>query len=469
MPAEFQKKELRMYLTHMNWKRCLRAGRWPVLVLVLGLAQISTAQVIMRVQGDAPITADQRAAAVEEVSTALLKTYVFPDTAEEMAGLIGRKLKDGAYDGMDNGPRFCSTLTEDLRSISKDKHLRVMYTGLPGEGGAEDPDPDKEDRQRQERIEQQRRSNFDFQKLEILEGNVGYLRLNSFTGTELSGATAVAAMNFLANCDAVIFDLRGNGGGNPSLIQLITSYFIEEPTHLNSFYIRESDTTRQFWTAEHVEGPRMAGVDVYVLTSSYTFSGAEEFSYNMQSLKRGTLVGETTGGGAHPVNFVSFPEIGISMSLPFGRAVNPVTGTNWEGTGVVPDIAVPAEKALDTAHMEALKKLSEKADSPQRKDELARAGRIIKARIDPVVFDEAAMAEYAGSYGDRKIFVEDGKLLYRRGEMPQRELIALGDDQFIFEGVADFVLQIERNEAGQITAATGIYGNDQRDVSPRDE
>ncbi len=460
-----------MKLNEKSWKRYLLAGRWPVLALslVLGLTPLSSAQVIIRAPADAPISAEQRAAAVEKVSAALLKTYVYLDTAEKMATHISQQLERGAYDGLDNGPRFCSTLTEDLRGISHDRHLAVMFSGLPVEYAAADPDPAEEERQRQQRFDQQRRRNFDFQKIEILEGNVGYLRLNSFTGSETSGDTAVAAMNFLAHCDAIIFDLRGNGGGDPSLIQLITSYFVDEPTHLNSFYIRESDITNQFWTAAHVEGPRMTGADLYVLTSSYTFSGAEEFSYNMKALKRGTLVGETTGGGAHPVSFISFPEIGISMSLPFGRAVNPITGTNWEGTGVEPDIAVAAEKALDTAHMEALRRLAEEADSPERAAELARARRIIKARVDPVVFDEDAMAEYAGSYDDRRIFVQDGTLLYRRGDMPQREMIALGDDQFVFEGVDDFVLQFDRNEKGRITAAIGIYGNGQKDVSPRDE
>jgi len=460
-----------MKLAQYRLKNSVCAGGWPVLflALTLGLAQAAPAQVRMRAPAGEPMTAARRAAVVEEVSTALIKTYVFLDKAEEMAARIRQQLKDGAYDNLESGPQFCTVLTDDLREIAHDRHLRVMYTGLPEEGAAGQPDPADEARQEQQFLDQQRRRNFDFQKLEILEGNVGYLRLNSFTGTETSGDTAVAAMNFLGNCDAIIFDLRGNGGGNPSLIQLMTSYFVEEPTHLNSFYIRESDTTRQFWTAEHVEGPRMTGVDLYVLTSDYTFSGAEEFSYNLKSLKRATLVGETTGGGAHPVNFVPFPELGVAMALPFGRAVNPVTGSNWEGTGVEPDIAVPAEKALDTAHMEALKKLGEKAETPERAAELERARRISKARVDPVVFDTEAMAEYAGSYGDRKIFVENGKLLYRRGDMPQRELIALGEDQFVFEGVDSFVLQIERNEDGQITAAVGIYGNGQRDISPRDK
>jgi len=440
-----------------------------ILLLLCGFAVVSPSQVIMRVPGDAPIGADTRAAAVEEVAAALLKVYVFPDQAEKMVALIRGRLAEGAYDGLDSGPRFCMALTEDLQSVSRDKHLRVMYTGIEEPTGDGEPDSADEQLRQEERRQQLERRNFDFQKLEILEGNVGYLRLNSFTGTEFSGETAVAAMNFLAHCDAIIFDLRGNGGGNPSLIQLITSYFVEEPTHLNSFYIRESDTTRQFWTAEHVAGPKMTDTELYVLTSSYTFSGAEEFSYNLKALERATLVGETSGGGAHPVNFVGFPEIGISISLPFGRAVNPITGTNWEGCGVTPHIAVPADRALDTAHLDALKKLAAKAATPSRAAELELAARLLGARIDPVVLDAGSMAEYAGSYGDRKIFVEEGKLLYRRGKMPQRELIPLGDDQFIFEDVDDFVLQFDRDEKDVITAATGLYGNGQRDVSPRDD
>jgi len=293
--------------------RCL--VRIIILVLATGFAAQAPAQVIMRMGGpdDAPIDAAARASAVEQISAALLETYIFLDKAEEMSALIRQKLADGAYDDLQSGPLFCRALTEDLRMISMDKHLAVMFSGqAEGDG----PDPAADRRQEQEYFRQQQRRNFDFQKLEILEGNVGYLRLNSFAGTEISGATAVAALNFLAHCDAIIFDLRGNGGGNPSLIQLITSYFVEEPTHLNSFYIRENDTTRQFWTAEHVDGPRMTGADLYVLTSSYTFSGAEEFSYNLKSMKQATLVGETTGGGAHPVRFTSSATRGTGFCWP---------------------------------------------------------------------------------------------------------------------------------------------------------
>ena len=155
-------------------------------------------------------------------------------------------------------------------------------------------------------------------------------------------------MNFLANADAIIFDMRQNGGGHPGLIQYICSYLFDAPTHLNSLYWRQGDRTEEFWTLDDVPGPKMPDVPVFVLTSSYTFSGAEEFSYNLQTRERATLVGETTGGGANPGGRMPVNQR-FGIFIPTGRAINPITGTNWEGIGVVPDIAVDADEAYDTA------------------------------------------------------------------------------------------------------------------------
>jgi C-terminal processing protease CtpA/Prc len=189
----------------------------------------------------------------------------------------------------------------------------------------------------------------------ILPGNIGYLKLNGFVDAQIAGPTAVAAMNFLANADALIVDLRDNGGGSPSMIQLLSSYFFEERVHLNSFYIRRTDEWEEFWTHDQVQGPRMTEMPIFVLTSGRTFSAAEEFTYNLKNLERATIVGETTRGGAHPVTGSTIPFDGftIGMTIPYGRAVNPVTGTNWEGTGIDAHIEVPADDALDAAVREA--------------------------------------------------------------------------------------------------------------------
>jgi hypothetical protein len=174
-------------------------------------------------------------------------------------------------------------------------------------------------------------------------------------------------MNFLANCDAIIIDLRQNGGGDPSQIQFITSYLFGSPTHLNDIYTRSENKTENFWTLPYVPGKKLEKADVYVLTSSFTFSGAEEFSYNLKNLKRATVIGETTGGGAHPTE----PKIvqgKFILSVPYARAINPITKTNWEGVGVTPDIQVPADKAFDKAYLLALEKLAAKASDQRKQD-----------------------------------------------------------------------------------------------------
>ncbi len=156
-------------------------------------------------------------------------------------------------------------------------------------------------------------------------------------------------MNFLSGCDAIIFDLRSNGGGSPEMIRYITSYLFDSKTHLNDMVDRDSKVVEEYWTLEQVPGPRpKKDVPVFVLTSSRTFSGAEEFSYNLKNLKRATLVGETTGGGAHPVRGERVNER-FMVRVPFMRAQNPITKTNWEGAGVEPDVKTGAGDALERA------------------------------------------------------------------------------------------------------------------------
>ncbi|MDP8979977.1 MAG: S41 family peptidase [Acidobacteriota bacterium] len=206
------------------------------------------------------------------------------------------------------------------------------------------------------------RNNFGFEKVERLQGNIGYLDLRGFMEAQWGSETAVAAMNFLANTDALIIDLRQNGGGDPAMVALITSYLFSpgEEVHLNDLYWRPSNETHQWWTLPYVPGRRYANKPVYVLTSNRTFSAAEEFTYNLKNLKRATIIGETTGGGAHPGGMERLSEHFMAF-LPSGRAINPISKTNWEGTGVTPDVAVPAADALTTATAAALRKISESA------------------------------------------------------------------------------------------------------------
>jgi hypothetical protein len=413
----------------------------------------------------APRTLDAaaRARAVDSLAVAFRDHYVFPEVGEKMAERMRKQLRAGKYDQEDLGA-FAQALTADLQAVSHDLHIRVMPMA-PDELLAAEQELDPEEMRRRY-AEEVRRDNYAFRQVERLDGNIGYLRFDEFVGAEFAGPTAVAALQFLGNCDAIIIDLRQNGGGDPTLIQLITSHFLEEPTHLNSFYVRDGDRLDQFWSSAWVPGPRLADTPLYVLTSGYTFSGAEEFSYNLRNLERATLVGERTGGGAHPVQRHTFADLGIAAMVPFGRAINPITGTNWEGTGVEPHLAVPADQAFDVAYAEALRGLL--SAHPE-------AGAVSEwqwvldgiAPTEAPILGAADLERFAGRYGDRILSVADGTLYYQREGRPRMRMIPVRAGLFRFEEAPAFRLEIVTDASGRPEKLIGRYQDGRTDESPR--
>jgi len=308
------------------------------------------------------IDAATRAKVIDGAVAALNESYVFPETARKMEETVKAHQKKGDYDSITEGDALAKRLTDDFRAVSHDKHLRVMFSPAPmPDMEPQRPDPKREAEQRKD-LE---RVNCGFHKAEILEGNVGYLKFDFFADPGICGPTVVAAMNFLANVDAIIFDLRENGGGDPKMIAFISSYLFAERTHLNDLWTRKGDFTDQYWTDPYVPGKRLDGKSAFVLTSKNTFSGGEEFTNNLKTLKRATIVGETTGGGAHPVSGHRINEH-FGIGVPFARAINPITHTNWEGTGVEPDVKVSAADALTTAQKLAAEKLAAKPAASEK-------------------------------------------------------------------------------------------------------
>ena len=321
------------------------------------------------------VTVDRaaRQEVIDGALAALSAAYVFPDVAKQMEVAIRERQRRGEYDAITSGRQFAKLLTDHLREVRHDRHLSVDV--MP-QGPASPPMPGSptqtiEERQRAFAA----RQNFEFVRVERLAGNIGYVELRAFMPPSVAGETAAAAMTFVAGTDAVIFDLRQNGGGDPAMVAFLTSYlFGPRPVHLNDFYSRTSNQTRQSWTLPYVPGRRLTDTDAYILTSARTFSGAEEFTYNLKHLKRATVVGETTAGGAHTV-FGRRLNSQFMMGVPSGRPINAVTGTNWEGVGVEPDVKVPADRALKVAHLLALEKQEQRltSETPGARNEVTSA------------------------------------------------------------------------------------------------
>lgn len=351
---------------------------WRAIFAVMLLAAAGSAFA----QESAPkVTAAESKAVVEKIASMLAENYVFPEAAKQSGDYLKKRLKDGAYNQIGDPLAFAEQLTGDLQSVNKDKHMRVRV--LPAEVAAQEREDPLIANLKQ--LRRNASNNRGFRQLQIFDGNVGYLDLRGFPPAFIAREKAASAMHFLEDADAIIFDLRQNGGGNPDLIQYICSYFFEHPTHLNSIYRRKGDRTEEFWTLERVEGKKRPEVPVFILTSDFTFSGGEEFAYNFKTRQRATLIGETTGGGANPGGMFPVNER-FGIFIPTGRAINPVTGVNWEGVGVEPDIKVPAEQALDIA----LEKAREAAEAYRQtqeaqqiallkglRDDLDRAGELL--------------------------------------------------------------------------------------------
>jgi hypothetical protein len=290
---------------------------------------------------------------IDGVASNLTEYYIDPALAQQMIDALKAHDAKGDYNSITDPDALAAQFTKDLQAVSHDKHLRVDFNPfkMPPRTG---PSPEDEARFHQ----QMDRDNCAFKKIEILPNNIGYVRFDGFMDASYCGSTVVAAMNFVAHTDAVIFDMRQNGGGQPAMVSLIASYLFDRPTHLIDIYNRKEDTTQQNWTLSYLPGPRLAKQPVFVLTSKRTFSGAEEFAFDLKTQKRATIVGETTGGGAHPVSGHPIADY-FMIGVPFAKSMDPVTKTNWESTGVEPDVKVPAPEALETAQKLALEKIQE--------------------------------------------------------------------------------------------------------------
>lgn len=297
-------------------------------------------------------------ALVEVIVEKLAACYIFPERAAQAVTLLRTNLAAGIYDTL-VGPDLCDRLSADLFEACTDKHLRLIWH----ESAQASQDEEHLVAALHERF---RLENYGIRRVECLPGNVGLIEITIIPGAGTAAATIIAAMQLVQHTYALILDLRGALGGAPDGVAFFNSFFFADgEVHLSDIVEGGSQgMTRQYWTASYLPGPRYINRPVYLLTSAKTFSGGEALAYDLQTLKRATVVGEVTRGGAHPSVVLSLSEH-IELRLPVARTVNPRTGSNWEAVGIQPDVQVPAADALRTALRAALKRIADSLDVPE--------------------------------------------------------------------------------------------------------
>ncbi|RZM80123.1 hypothetical protein C3B51_13180 [Pseudoalteromonas rubra] len=340
------------------------------------------------------ITQGEKAAAIEKITQLMSEHYVFPEVAAQTNRKLHKAFQAGHFASMQDHASFSKALTEWLRATAKDGHLRVRANPV----GEQITGIESSIRDNLLKPTRHKFLNYGVLSATVLENNIGYIDLRAFYRLADSKPYIDAAMKMMAKTDAVIIDLRKNGGGSPRTVQYLCSYFFDEKFLLNSLYFREGNETTDYYVLDKVGGEKMPDVPLYVLTSTKTYSAAEEFSYNMLTRKRATLVGETTGGAANPGGMFTINDE-LRMFIATGTAINPVTQSNWETVGVKPTVEIGADDALDKA-IEMANEVVEKnwlAEQSRREIEIDR----LLALLQKVRLSDKPIADIKSAYAGK--------------------------------------------------------------------
>jgi hypothetical protein len=417
----------------------------------LGLA-LATPFLSVAAQPAAPAAAraDGRAV-VAEVRRIIAERYVLPERRPALDAILAQGLASGRYDVADPG-QLAERINADLDTAGHDRHLNFRYDPQAAAGLAARTERGVPDPAVMERMA--RRLNHGVAELRVLPGNVRYLAYDGFIWTGPQTAAALEnAMRFLAGGDAVIIDLRRNGGGSPEAVQYLVSHFLPPDRPLVTFYMNGQPAPDRLATLAELPAGRMVGRPLYVLISNGTASAAEEFTGHVGGYRIGELVGETTAGAGFRNDIVPVAG-GFVLSVSVGRAVLASTGRDWEAVGLAPTVPAEVGRALDVAHALALRRLAAAATPPERaRLEATAEGVAARAeRRTPAL----PLAAYAGNYGERTIVADGGRLYYQRGTRPRVALIALGGNRFAFDN--DPALRLEFQVAGTSATAFAVAG-----------
>jgi hypothetical protein len=414
------------------------------------LAGIAPAQPPAPTPAGAPAARFDPRAVVAEVRRVIAERYVLPERRPALDAILAQGLASGRYD-VPGPPALAERINADLDTAGHDRHLNFQYNPRQADqlAAGRRPQPDNSGYERQVRA-----SNHGVVELRLLPGNVRYMRYDGFMWIGPDSAAALeTAMRFLAGGEAVIIDLRRNGGGSPEAVQYIISHFLEAGRPLVTFYMNGRAEPDRLIALAELPAERMVGRPLYVLTSNGTASAAEEFAGHVAGYHVGELVGENTAGAGFRNDLVAIPG-GFVLSVSVGRAVLASTGRDWEAVGHAPTVPAEVGAALDTAHALALRRLAGAAAGPERA-RLEAAAEGVAARTAHRA-PALPPADYGGAYGDRTISVEGDRLFYQRARRPRATLVALGGNLFAFEddpGVRlEFVVADGRASSFRVTA-----------------
>lgn len=406
---------------------------------------------------------------IDSLYKKLEEFYIKPKAIAEINKKLNDNFKKGAYKNILVPNEFASKLSSDLIEASKDLHFRVMYEPSWTEDQQKNKDKAIQKKIKAEELIEAKKKNFGFVQTKILEGNIGYLEFNYFEDPAIASETAASTMQFLSNTDALIIDLRKNNGGVMEMGQFITSYFFSnQELPLYKYYYFEENRKkieREMWLLPSVPGKRLDNIPIYILTSGGTFSAAEWMTYSLQNLKRITIIGEKTAGGAHPITRTVLAH-GFSVNIPFGEVKDPVTNMDFEGKGVMPEVLCKSEEAVNTSHLLALKQLIQ-----QNKDSVNSSLDwfipVIKNRQKPLVVYTEILKSYEGKFGKSELVLESNQLYFKWNNIITLLLTPLESDLFMVDGMDDYRIKIIK-ENNAVTAIKRIYRDGQERLYKKD-
>lgn len=403
---------------------------------------------------------------VDSLAAQIVKHYIFKDTALKMSAVLKKRLKEGCYNRINDPHTLAGMLTEDVATVYRDEHFHVEYN--PGMINELNGNIDDVPKMVEEKLNKERSKNFGFKKAEILNGNIGYLEVSSFSRlNQYSRETANAALKMLSNTRALIIDLRYGLGGSPEMINYLMGYFLKEKTHTADVFIRSERARIAYWSAPDTTIPGLTDLPLYILTSYRTFSAAEGLSYELQALKRATIVGETTRGGAHTVSYRALSS-GFVVDLPFGRVTCPATGSNWEKTGVKPDVTVPATEAPEKAEQMILEQALGNAKNEAEKNSILWQSELLQSANHPVSYDIEKLKKLAGTYGAYRIECTENCLYYQKTGRARFLLLPMTEDVMKVKGNDSFRVVFKRDATGKVTGIETCYEDGRREIAARD-